>query len=157
MQDKDLDTSLNDSLEEQVVLDDLPENIKQEIESNPHLKHQLFVAFSRKETTYQSNFPHPEHLEAYCRMYPDAAKIIFEEYQKVGESRREQEIVGLNGAINFDKRAQYLGFLLPICLILGGIYSMHQGWDKTALAILALGAAPIIRSFFNPRGSKGEK
>lgn len=134
-------------------LENLPDGVKEELAKNPELSKTL-VALSQKRETYQSNFPHPKHLREYCDMYPDAAKIIFEEYKEVGISRRNQEMIGLKGAIKFDSRAQWLGFFLPIILIITGLYSMHQGWEKTAIAIFLLGASPIIRSFFNSPESK---
>jgi uncharacterized membrane protein len=40
---------------------------------------------------YESHFPHPDHLERYCRLYPDAARIVFTEFEQQGEHRRRLE------------------------------------------------------------------
>jgi len=40
---------------------------------------------------YSGPLPHPNVLKAYKEIYPDSVKIIFEEYQKETNHRREME------------------------------------------------------------------
>ncbi len=40
---------------------------------------------------YASNFPHPDHLERYEKLFPGAAEAIFTEFRKQAEHRQELE------------------------------------------------------------------
>ena len=40
---------------------------------------------------YASNFPHPDHLERYEKLFPGAAEAVFTEFRKQAEHRQELE------------------------------------------------------------------
>jgi uncharacterized membrane protein len=88
---------------------------------------------------YSSQFPHPEHLERYVNLYPDAAKLIFDNFDKQSEHRRDMERLFVKGNESRANRGQWLAFSIVIVTIGVGLVSVLNG-NATAGGII-IGAA----------------
>ena len=65
-------------------------NEKQKSQVNNTTHSRQMVSF-RKEETFAGPIPHPEIIEKYEKIYPGAAKIIFEEWDRQVKHRHEIE------------------------------------------------------------------
>lgn len=77
---------------------------------------------------YSSPFPHPDHLGRYEALYPGAAKIIFEEFEKQGAHRRNLESIVIPKQVANARLGVYV-----------------QG-----LAVVAYAASTIVSALFTP-------
>lgn len=119
------------------------------LKDNPEVEEKIVkMVVQAQQENYSSPFPHPDHLERFTNLYPDAAKIVFDCFQKQNDHRIETEKKIVEQGTKFDLRAQIFGFLTVILLVCASIYCMSQGWHKFAGAILLFGVAPIVTSYF---------
>jgi uncharacterized membrane protein len=62
--------------------------------------------------TYSGPMPKPDHLEKYDQIVPGAARDILEEFKANGAHSRKIEYLAITGAVNNDKRGQWMAFVL---------------------------------------------
>lgn len=99
-----------------------------------------------KMESYASPHPHPEHLERYVALYPDAARIVFDSYEAQGVHRREMERQFMTGSERRANIGQWLAFLLVGGAIAGGIVALLNGleWAGGTVLVAALGGGVIL-------------
>lgn len=141
-------------LKNQGVLDD---DALKVIHDNPEAARVITrIAVQHKQESYDSPFPHPDHLERFNALYPDAAETVFKEFEKQGKHRRDMDAIIVDRGTKFDLNAQRYGFLTSIILVIAALFGMYMGWDALSYGILGFGVAPIVSSYFG-KFSKKEK
>lgn len=91
----------------------------------------------------ESPFPTPEQLEGYQRVIPDMPERILKQFEADSEHMRASQVKALQGDIDFDKRSQWMAFVIIMFGL--GITSLLAYLDKDAAAIVTgLGTATLI-------------
>lgn len=96
-------------LQKQGILDD--DALKVIYENPEAAKVITQIAVQHKQESYDSPFPHPDHLERFNELYPDAAETVFKEFERQGKHRRDMESIIVERGTKFDLNAQKNGFL----------------------------------------------
>lgn len=87
---------------------------------------------------YVSPHPHPEHLERYAALYPDAPKIVFDSFRDQGAHRRKMESEYMAGSERRANRGQWLAFILVLLVLGAGVFAISQ--DEATVGGLIIGA-----------------
>lgn len=129
-----------------LALSDLPDSNSAIDVPEPQLERivERGVRVAMKSERYAGPMPKPEHLRQYDEIVPGAARIIVDEFQANSRHSRLMSELGLRGAIDRDKRAQWIagglvliGFLLVYLLADRG-YPWVAGGVATTLLVAVL-------------------
>ena len=111
------------------------------------------VGLSKPET-FSGPIPHPAIIEKYESIYPGAAKIIFENWDKQVDHRQKLE----KSVVYFDNFKSLFGtiagFLIQIIAVGGGIYTIIQGFIIAGLISIFVGMSMLAVAFFTNRQKK---
>jgi uncharacterized membrane protein len=99
-------------------------------------KNLLIQSVSKSNTP----LPPPEWIERFTKVYPDAARCIFETFEKTAEHNRllalkQTKIVGIS---------QWHGFFATLAIIIGAIICALFDKKEVALALLGISLVGII-------------
>ncbi|WP_026878714.1 DUF2335 domain-containing protein [Ignatzschineria larvae DSM 13226] len=144
-ENSEISESLMQELKKQGALDD---EMLKVLNENPDAIRAIQVAIQHRQENYDSPFPHPDHLERFNKLYPNAAETVFKEFEKQGAHRREMESIIVDRGTKFDSNAQKYGFYTSIILVGAALFGMYMGWDVLSYGILGFGVAPIVSSYF---------
>ena len=124
--------SENDAVDAELIPEDVQEAIARRVEM--HLEH------------YSSPYPHPDHLERYAALYPEAPKIVFESYRQQTDHRRAMETKFMNGSERRAFVGQWLAFGLVLAVIGAGIFAIAVGQAVAGATIITggLGGGVIL-------------
>ncbi len=136
----------NESLEKLLpkkILEKLPEETKRN----------LIVAFQKNSIEFhqKSFFPSAKEAQEWAKIYPDAPKKIFENFEKDAKHLRKMDSKSMNFSL-IDRLLMFtLGWTLPAGSLVFGFYSMIENYNlKITLACIAfpslIGLAKIIQS-----------
>lgn len=93
--------------------------------------------------------PAPEILREYDDVYPGAAKIILDDFQKNSEHIRNKEKKQILGEIERDKRGQWMAFIVLMGILLTVLVSLYLGnvtfAGASGLVFLGISACSFIR------------
>ncbi len=110
----------------------------------------------RKSEVFCGPVPHPEILERYEKVYPGAAKMIFEEWDGQVHHRQSLE----KSVIRTDNVKSILGvvfgFLIDLAAIVGGIYSATEGLITFGIVLVLAGVTLLITTFLVNRRGNGK-
>ncbi len=111
-----------------------------------------------KSEQYRSQFPHPDHMERYAALYPEAPAIIFDSFNKQGDHRRKMEELYVRGTETRAAVGQVLGFILLAGVIGLGIYVsvLGQAVAGTTMVGLAL-TGGVFTYVFGVRKQNADK
>ena len=103
---------------------------------------------------YAGSLPTAAEFARYKEVLTDAPERIFKVFEEDSKHTREMQRVGLEGAITFDKRSQWMAF--TIIAIGLGLTAFALYLDKDAAAIIAgLGTLVLIfKGAFSARKSE---
>lgn len=122
------------------------DNLVDKVEKLPDEERQ--VVLERLEI-YQGDLPHPDILEGYNRLYPDAVKRIIENGIAESEHRRKMEDKYLSGNIAAHKFGQVLGFIVALAIITSGTFLIFTGHAITGSLMTGATAVGVIGLFAN--------
>ena len=122
------------------------DNLVDKVEKLPDEERQ--VVLERLEI-YQGDLPHPDILEGYNRLYPDAAKRIIENGIAESEHRRKMEDKYLSGNIAAHKFGPVLGFIVALAIITSGTFLIFTGHAITGSLMTGATAVGVIGLFAN--------
>lgn len=88
---------------------------------------------------YSSPHPHPDHLERFAALYPDAPKIVFESFREQGEHRRARETQHMNGSERRANIGQWLAFVLVAAVIGAGIFAVAVDEAGAGATMISVG------------------
>lgn len=108
----------------------------------------------KKSEMFSGPVPHPAIIEQYEKIYPGAAKKIFDEWESQTKHRHhiEKSVVWTDNiksilGVNF-------GFLAVIGAIGGGVYTALKGQPLFGGGLSLAGLAMIVAAFISSRKSK---
>lgn len=127
------------------------ENIVEEVEKLPVEQREVIL---RKLEIYHGDLPHPDILEGYNNLYPDAAKKIIDNGIAESEHRRKMEDKYLSGNITSYKLGQFLGFFIAVLVILGGIFLIATGKQLAGSILTGTTALGLIGLFTGSNNNK---
>ncbi|MHA1541251.1 MAG: hypothetical protein ACTSXL_05925 [Alphaproteobacteria bacterium] len=123
------------------VLEKLPEKTKEN----------LIIAIQKNSIEFHQKFPSAKEAIEWSKIYPDAPKKIFENFEKDAKHLRKMESKSMNFSL-LDRLLMFsLGWTLPAGSLVFGFYSMINNYDiKITLACIGfpslIGLAKIIQS-----------
>ena len=121
--------------------------------SQLHNGNMVGVELSKTETFY-GPIPHPAIIEKYESIYPGAAKIIFENWDKQVDHRQKLE----KSVVYFDNFKSLFGtiagFFIQIIAVGGGIYTIIQGFIIAGLIAIFVGMSMLAVAVFTNRQKK---
>lgn len=120
------------------------EEVFDKVESMPNEQRQILF---EKMEIYQGDLPHPDILEGYNRLYPDAAQKIINNGINESEHRREMEKKYLDGQISDRKLGQWLGFIVAMVVIIGGICLIIEDHQLTGTILSGVSVIGLIGAF----------
>ncbi len=110
----------------------------------------------QQQQMVSSPLPPPEWLERFVKVYPDAAKEIFEDFKKVSEINREISLRIVNNEtekiklqakeLKVIKLSQWHGFIATILILCSSIFCAYIGQKEVALGFLSLSLVGIIQA-----------
>lgn len=93
------------------------------------------VSISQFSELYSGPYPHPEHLRQMAESYPDAPRVVFEDYQEQARHRRELEKQVIQSKIRLADRGQWIGGALGFVGIVGSFIVVCMGHDWAGVAL----------------------
>lgn len=129
------------------------ENLNEQLQNNDGEKRQVIV---HKEEMFVGPVPHPEIIEKYEKIYPGAAKIIFENWDSQVKHRHGLE----KSVVHTDNLRSILGvifgFVVALVTIGGGAYTALNGLPLFGGGLSLAGLAMIVTAFITSRERKGK-
>lgn len=118
--------------------------IVEEVEKLPKKERQVVL---EKLEIYQGDLPHPNILQGYNELYPDAAKRIIENGIAETEHRRKMEEKYLSGNISAHRLGQFLGFIVALAIVGSGTFLIFTGHAITGSIMTGATALGVIGLF----------
>lgn len=108
----------------------------------------------RKEETFVGPVPPPEIIEKYERIYPGAAKIIFEKWDSQVTHRHnlEKSVVRTDNIKSI--LGVFFGFIVVLAAIGGGVYTAVNGLPLFGGGLSLAGLAILAAAFITSRARK---
>lgn len=145
MSDKDA-TDLEDSPIPPELIDNIPEELREEIISRIVLQEQ-----------YAGPLAHPRIVAGYERHLPGSAERILAMAEEQQRHRMQQENRGQLAAIERDKRAMNRGFVLALVLMLLSAFALHLGSDLVGFGFVATSVVSLAGVFlYSHRSTRQE-
>ena len=110
------------------------------------------VEITRSES-FSGPLPPPSLLQQYDNIVPGAAKIIFDKFEQQSNHRVKIESSVVTAANRKELLGLVLGFIIAMTTILGGIYTVLQGYTFLGGGLSFTGLALIVVAFVT--GKKG--
>lgn len=104
------------------------------------------IVFQKLEI-YQGDLPHPDILEGYQRLYPNAAERIINNGIAESEHRRKMEEKYLEKEFAERKWGQVLGFLLALLMVSAGIFLIYTGQTIVGSVLSGVTALGLVGLF----------
>ena len=99
--------------------------------------------------------PDPETLAAYEKVYPGLARTIVVAFEAEYQKRHRLETISMDGDIEAMRRdhadvarGQWLGFLICIIGLAGGVWLVSQGHDWAGALVATSGLASVVAAYF---------
>ena len=95
---------------------------------------------------YSGQFPHPEYMERYAKLYPRSPAIIFEQFENQSAHRREVEKTYMRGNEHRSNVGQWLAYSLVVLSITAGLVAVLTGQATAGSTIIisAFGGGIIL-------------
>jgi len=97
--------------------------------------------------TFSGPLPHPEILEYYNRVAPDAANRILSLVEKQSSHRQELELKVIESDIFNSKCGLFCGLIIGLTSVIGGVLCVLQGHDTGGSIIGGVGLTSLVSVF----------
>jgi len=115
------------------------------------------VQIAMRMESYRGPMPSPEYMAQYDKIVPGCARMIADEFQANSKHSRNMDLLGINGMIRRDTRAQWMAFVL-VLFGFGLIWELAStGKEKTAIAVATALLGSIVIAFLTGHGPWGSK
>lgn len=126
--------------------------IEQELEANPELVDVLlesgkFQALVRHEMHFSGPLPPPDVIKNYDQILPGSAERIFAMAEKEQAFRHSAQNKATDGAINKDRRGQWMGFTITlIILVIASVFAWRGNtvFAGTLIGLDLIGLATVF-------------
>lgn len=110
---------------------------------------------------FSGPLPHPDILARFNEVVPNGAERIFSAFERQGMHRESLEKSVVDGNIKSQARGSWLGFIVAMTAVIGGIYLIATGKGVLGLASVITSIAGIGGVFYfgrrHQRTELGEK
>lgn len=141
----------------------------EEINNNSETKEVFKSVLQMQE--FSGPLPHPSLLKEYQELIPDSPERFLQMVEEEGKHRRETEtknikyrseleIKAISEKISYDKRGQWMAFILAVSIISIGAISIFNGDTipgSITLGISAVGLAGVFIKGKNPVSKENNK
>ena len=113
------------------------------------------------QQTVSSPLPPPEWLEGFVKVYPNAAKEIFEDFKKVSETNRKISLKVVNNEtekiklqseeLKIIKLLQWQGFFATILILFLATFCAYIDQKEVALGFLGISFIGIIQALIRKK------
>ncbi|WP_242540009.1 DUF2335 domain-containing protein [Trinickia mobilis] len=113
------------------------------------------VQIAMRMESYRGPMPSPEYMAEYDKIVPGCARMIVDEFQANSRHSRAMDLLGINGMIRRDTRAQWMAFVL-VLFGFGLIWELASiGKEKSAIAVAGALLVGIATAFLTGHGPWG--
>lgn len=85
-------------------------------------------------------------LEKYNSLYPKAAKIILQDFERMSIERVEYQRKSLEAQIKIDKLAQWQGFIVSIVMIISAVFCGFFGQEVVASTLVGVSSLGVVKA-----------
>lgn len=85
-------------------------------------------------------------LEKYNILYPKAAKIILEDFERISLNKVEYNKKSLEAQINIDRLAQWQGFIVCITMIISAVICGFFKQEIVASTLVGVSALGLVKA-----------
>ncbi len=85
-------------------------------------------------------------LEKYNSLYPKAAKIILQDFERMSIERVEYQRKSLEAQIKIDKLAQWQGFIVSIVMIISAVFCGFFGQEVVASTLVGVSSLGLVKA-----------
>ena len=100
---------------------------------------------------YKGPLPSPAVLRGLAEIYPDAPKVIFDEFKAQASHRRDLEQVVVRNGARASLFGQLIGGLIGIIGILGSVYAIVQGYPVAGATVATSCVVSLVVVFVTGR------
>ena len=96
-------------------------------------------------------------LEKYNTLYPKAAKIILQDFERVSIGKVEYQKRSQEAQISIDKLAQWQGFIVCIVMIVSAVFCGFFGQEIVASTLVGVSAIGLVKAILPIKSKNKEK
>ena len=85
-------------------------------------------------------------LEKYNSLYPKAAKIILQDFERMSINKVEYQKRSLEAKIKMDKLAQWQGFIVCLFMVIGAVICGYLKQEITASILVSVSAIGLVKA-----------
>lgn len=95
-------------------------------------------------------------LEKYNTLYPKAAKIIIQDFERISLNKVEHQKRQLEAQIKLDRLSQWQGFFASICMIISALICGILGKEIIATALIGISGLGLVKAILPFKGKNKE-
>lgn len=99
-----------------------------------------------KDIEYKSFPIKAKDLEKYNSLYPKAAKIILQDFERTSICKAEYQKKSLEAQIKIDKLAQWQGFIVSIIMIISAVFCGFFGQEVVASTLVGVSSLGLVKA-----------
>lgn len=138
--------------------DDEVQNIEAEIEKlSPKQQNLLIEHYEASSQIYEGPLPQASELIKYNEAHPDAANRIIAMAEKQQDARLADTAFMLRENAKAKKRGQYMGFVIALIVLVGGMFLLLQGRALEGFTTLVGAVATLVVIFISGKYQGSDK
>lgn len=98
-----------------------------------------------------------KELEKYNSLYPKAAKIILQDFERMSINKIEYQKKSLEAKIKIDKLAQWQGFIACLVMVIGAVICGYLKQDITASILVSVSAIGLVKAILPIKAENNKK
>lgn len=112
------------------------------------------------KTTLEANLEYKsfpisvKDLEKYNNLYPKAAKIILQDFERISLGRVEHQRKALEAKISLDRLCQWQGFAVSVIMIIGAVICGYFKQEIVAGTLVGVSALGLVRAILPSKGKE---
>lgn len=115
------------------------------------------VQVAMRMESYRGPMPSPEYMAQYDKIVPGCARMIVDEFKANSQHSRAMDLMGMNGMIRRDTRAQWMAFVLMLAGLWATWKLASTDHEKTAIAVATALVGSVVVAFLTGHGPWGKK
>ena len=96
-------------------------------------------------------------LEKYNSLYPKAAKIILQDFERVSINKIEYQKKSLDAKIKIDKLAQWQGFIVCLIMIFSAVVCSYLNQQIVASTFIGVSAIGLVKAILPLKSEEKNK
>ncbi len=96
-------------------------------------------------------------LEKYNSLYPKAAKIILQDFERMSINKVEYQKKSLDAKIKMDKLAQWQGFIVCLVMIFSAVFCSYFNQPLVASTFIGVSAIGLVKAILPIKNEEKNK